>query len=59
MQATIALLACLAAFVVPVGLMLMPILGLSEHGQIMEVIKAWLAYIGPFAATIIAFYFKR
>ncbi len=34
-------------------------LGLSEFSQTMELIKTWLAYIGPFAGAVIGYYFHR
>jgi hypothetical protein len=54
----IAIIATLAAFVVPVGIMILPILGLSEFAYAFDMIKTWLAFIGPMASLIIGFYFK-
>jgi len=34
-------------------------LGYADRDQTLDIIKPWLAYIGPFAGTIIGYYFHR
>lgn len=58
-RALIAIIAAVAAFVVPVVMLIAAILGLADLTQTHEVIKTWLAYIGPFAGTVIGYYFHR
>jgi hypothetical protein len=37
--------------------MILPILGLADYSQTAEFLKSWFAFVGPFAASIIGFYF--
>lgn len=57
-RGSIALLACFSAFIVPVGIMSLGVLGLADFDAIVEVLKTWLAFIGPFAGAVIGFYFR-
>jgi hypothetical protein len=57
-QATIALLACFSAFIVPVGILSMALLGFTDTDTAMDILKTWLAYIGPFAGSVIGYYFR-
>jgi hypothetical protein len=57
-QATIALLACFSAFIVPVGILSMALLGFTDTETAMDILKTWLAYIGPFAGSVIGYYFQ-
>lgn len=58
-RACIAIVAALAAFVAPLAMLAAPVLGLADFAQTAELIKTWLAYIGPFAGTVIGYYFHR
>jgi hypothetical protein len=58
MRGTIAFIAALAAFPVPVGIMLLPILGLADTTYTFDLFKTWLAYAGPLAGMVLGHYFK-
>jgi uncharacterized membrane protein len=55
----IAIIAAASAFIAPLVMLFAAALGLSEFSQTMELIKTWLAYIGPFAGAVIGYYFHR
>jgi uncharacterized membrane protein len=58
-RALIAVIAALSAFVAPLVMLAAVPLGFAELNQTLEIIKTWLAYIGPFAGTVLGFYFHR
>jgi len=57
-RAFIAFVATCAAFVVPALLMVGAILGLADYASAYEMLKTWLAFVGPFAASVLGFYFS-
>jgi hypothetical protein len=58
-RALVALIAATAAFVVPALMLGAVMFGYADLSQTLELIKTWLAYIGPFAGTVIGYYFHR
>ena len=58
-RALVAIVAAFAAFVAPLLMLAAVVLGYADLTQTLEIIKTWLAYIGPFAGTIIGYYFHR
>jgi len=58
-RAFIALVATVSALIAPLLMLTSAILGFSDFSQTMELIKTWLAYVGPFAGVVIGYYFHR
>lgn len=55
----LAMLAGVAAFIVPVGIIALPVFQLSTFQDSYEVLKAWLAFIGPISGAVIGHYFNK
>jgi hypothetical protein len=58
-EAAIALLACSCAFVVPVLMILLVVLGFADWSLVKEILPVWFSFMGPFAGAVFGFYFNE